>query len=203
MIIGLLILQPILGRFIAVRILINIFLTAICLSMVHSISSKKGHAIAGIFLAIVMLASVWLQYVYPNNTIEAVGMLAGVLFTAVVIAGLLDFILKSERVSREIIYAAILLYLLAALMWAFLYTFLEWLDPTSFNLNLSQVQSNFAAFKYYSFVTITTLGYGDIVPVSEVAKAFAITEAVVGQLYLVVAVAWLVGMHVSSKSSKS
>jgi voltage-gated potassium channel Kch len=130
-------------------------------------------------------------------------MLAGVLFTAVVIAGLLDFILKSERVSREIIYAAILLYLLAALMWAFLYTFLEWLDPTSFNLNLSQVQSNFAAFKYYSFVTITTLGYGDIVPVSEVAKAFAITEAVVGQLYLVVAVAWLVGMHVSSKSSKS
>lgn len=203
MIIGLLILQPILGRFIAVRILINIFLTAICLSMVHSISSKKGHAIAGIFLAIVMLASVWLQYVYPNKTIEAVGMLAGVLFTAVVIAGLLDFILKSERVSREIIYAAILLYLLAALMWAFLYTFLEWLDPTSFNLNLSQVQSNFAAFKYYSFVTITTLGYGDIVPVSEVAKAFAITEAVVGQLYLVVAVAWLVGMHVSSKSSKS
>ncbi|MGD9052625.1 MAG: hypothetical protein PVG17_12290, partial [Desulfobacterales bacterium] len=84
MIIGLLILQPILGRFIAVRILINIFLTAICLSMVHSISSKKGHAIAGIFLAIVMLASVWLQYVYPNKTIEAVGMLAGVLFTAVV-----------------------------------------------------------------------------------------------------------------------
>jgi len=55
-------------------------------------------------------------------------------------------------------------------------------------------------FQYYSFVTITTLGYGDITPVTEVAKAFSVLEAVVGQLYLVVAVAWLVGMHVSSKS---
>ena len=130
-------------------------------------------------------------------------MIFGVFFVGLVIANILGSMLKAKEVNREIIYMAILFYLLAALMWAFLYTFLEWLDPTSFNLNLSQVQSNFAAFKYYSFVTITTLGYGDIVPVSEVAKAFAITEAVVGQLYLVVAVAWLVGMHVSSKSSKS
>ena len=55
-------------------------------------------------------------------------------------------------------------------------------------------------FQYYSFVTITTLGYGDITPVTEVAKTFSPLEAVVGQLYLVVVVAWLVGMHVSKRS---
>jgi hypothetical protein len=55
-------------------------------------------------------------------------------------------------------------------------------------------------FQYFSFVTITTLGYGDITPVTEVAKAITVLEAVVGQLYLVVAVAWLVGMYVSKKS---
>ena len=55
-------------------------------------------------------------------------------------------------------------------------------------------------FQYYSFVTITTLGYGDIAPITDVAKAFFVQEALIGQLYLVVAVAWLVGMHVSSKS---
>lgn len=200
LIMGLLILQPILGRFVAARFFINIFLTAIGISMVHTISSKKRHAIVGVFLAIVMLASLWIQYVHPDKTIAAIGMLAGILFTAVVIAGILDFIFKSEKVSREIIYAAILLYLLAALGWAYLYTFLELVDPASFNIDISRADVNLAAFKYYSFVTITTLGYGDIVPVTEVAKAFAVLEAVVGQLYLVVAVAWLVGMHVSKKA---
>ena len=55
-------------------------------------------------------------------------------------------------------------------------------------------------FQYFSFVTITTLGYGDITPVTEVAKAITTLEAIVGQIYLVVVVAWLVGMHVSRKS---
>ena len=92
------------------------------------------------------------------------------------------------------------MYLLAALLWAFLYTFLELVDPASFNVDLSEPQGYLLVFQYYSFVTITTLGYGDITPVTEVAKAFSALEAVVGQLYLVVAVAWLVGMYVSRKS---
>jgi len=92
------------------------------------------------------------------------------------------------------------LYLLVALMWAFVYTFLELVDPTSFNITLSQPQGYLLVFQYYSVITITTLGYGDIAPVTEVAKAFAALEALVGQLYLVVVVAWLVGMHVSKKS---
>ena len=112
-----------------------------------------------------MLASLWIKYVHPNKTIAAIGMLAGILFTAVVIAVILDFIFKSEKVSREIIYAAILLYLLPALMWEYLYAFLELVDPASFNSDISQSDVNLAAFKYYSFVTITTLGYGDIIPI--------------------------------------
>ena len=119
---------------------------------------------------------------------------------AEVIASILGFVLKSKGVNREIIYAAILLYLLAALLWAFLYTFLELVDPESFNIDLDQPQGYLLVFQYYSFVTITTLGYGDITPVTEVAKAFSVLEAVIGQLYLVVVVAWLVGMHVSRKS---
>lgn len=95
-----------------------------------------------------MLASLWIQYVHPNKTIAAIGMLAGILFTAVIIAGILDFIFKSEKVSREIIYAAILLYLLVALMWAYLYSFLELVDPASFNIDISQADVNLAAFKY-------------------------------------------------------
>jgi len=200
LILGLLVLVPILNRFVAARIFLDIFLTAVVISMVYTISHKKGHVIAGVFLAIVMLASLWLQYFYPNKGILAIGMIAGVIFIAVVIANILRFIFKSEEINREIIHAAILLYLLAALLWAFVYTFLELVDPASFNIDLSQPQGYLLVFQYFSFVTITTLGYGDITPVTEVAKAITVLEAVVGQLYLVVAVAWLVGMHVSSKS---
>ena len=88
---------------------------------------------------------------------------------------------QSEEINREIIYAAILLYLLAALMWAFVYTFLELVDPASFNIDLGQPQGYLLVFQYFSFVTITTLGYGDITPVTEVAKAITVLEAVIGQ----------------------
>jgi len=168
--------------------------------MLYAISHKKRQVIVGMFLAIMMLASLWSQYFYQNKGILAIGMIAGALFVGVVIASILIFIFRSEGVNLEIIYAAILLYLLAALLWAFVYTFLELVDPASFNIDLSRPQGYFHVFQYFSFVTITTLGYGDITPVTEVAKAITVLEAVAGQLYLVVAVAWLVGMYVSKKS---
>ena len=200
LILGLLVLVPILNRFVAARIFLDIFLTAIAISMVYTISHKKWYLMVGGIFAVLMLVSLWLQYFVSSKGIEAVGMLTGVFFVGLVISSILGFILKSERVDREIIFAAILLYLLAALLWSFIYAFLELVDPASFNIDLGQRLGDLLVFQYYSFVTITTLGYGDITPVSEVAKAFSVLEAIVGQLYLVVAVAWLVGMHVSSRS---
>lgn len=200
LILGLLVFVPILQRFVAVRFFVDIFITAIFISMVYTFSYRKVHVVVGVFLAVVMLASRWLQYLDPNKWILPIGMLAGVIFIAMVIAVIIGLIIKSEEVCREIIYAAILMYLLAALMWAFIYTFLELVDPASFNIELNRSDGYLPVFQYYSFVTITTLGYGDITPSSDVAKAFSVLEAVIGQLYLVVAVAWLVGMHVSKRS---
>jgi voltage-gated potassium channel len=200
LILGMVVLVPILNRFTAARVFLEIFLTAIIISMLYVISNKKGFVIAGVLLAVVMLVSFWLVYFTQNKWIAAIGMVTGVLFVGLVISNILGSMLKSEGVDREIIYKAILLYLLAALMWAFLYTFLELVDPASFNIDLDQFRGYSLVFQYYSFVTITTLGYGDITPVTEVAKAFSVLEAVCGQLYLVVVVAWLVGMHVSGKS---
>jgi hypothetical protein len=200
LLLGFLVVVPILDRFVAARIFLDLFLTAIAISMVYTISHKKIHLIAGLLLGIVTISSRWMQYFYPNKEILAIGMIAGALFIGLVIASILVFALKSEEVNREVIYAAILMYLLAALLWAYVYTFLQLIDPASFNIDLSQPQDYMLVFQYFSFVTITTLGYGDISPVTEVARAFTVLEAVVGQIYLVVVVAWLVGMHVSRKS---
>ena len=200
LIMGLLVLVPILKRYVAAHIFLEIFLTAIVIFMVYTISHKRLHVIAGVFLAMVMLASLWSQYFYPHRGITALSMITGAVFIALAISSIIGFLLRSGEVNREIIFAALLLYLLAGLMWAFVYTFLELVDPASFNIDLGQSKSPLFIFQYYSLVTITTLGYGDITPVTEVAKALSVLEAVVGQLYLVVAVAWLVGLHVSSRS---
>ena len=200
LIMALLVLGPILEKFVAIRILIDIFLTAIVLSMLYIATYKKRLVQIGRLLAMVMLISLWLKYFFNYEVFAATSMMIGVLFTIVVTAHTLAFIIKSETVTREVIYAAMVVYLLGAQLWALVYTFLDLIDPASFNL--PQGQSDFLIFEYYSFVTLTTLGYGDITPLTKVAKAFSVLEAVVGQLYLVVVVAWFVGMRVSRKSNE-
>jgi hypothetical protein len=168
--------------------------------MVYIVSQKKGHLYIGTLLAMAMLIVLWLQYFYQNNLVFAIGRISGILLFIMVITNILAFIFKSEEVTIEVIYAAMLVYLLMALMWSFVYMLLELIDSASFNVTLSPNQGYQMRFIYYSFVTITTLGYGDITPTTDLASSFSILEAVVGQLYLVVMIAWLVGMHVSSKS---
>jgi voltage-gated potassium channel len=200
LILGLIVLVPILKRFAALRIFLDIFITAIYISMVYTVSHKKGHIYIGALLAIAMLISLWLQYFLQNDMVFAIGRVSGILLFIMVITNLLAFIFKSEDVAIEVIYAAMLVYLLMALMWSFAYGLLELINSASFNVTLSPDQGYQMRFIYYSFVTITTLGYGDITPATDLASSFSILEAVVGQLYLVVVVAWLVGMHASSKS---
>jgi hypothetical protein len=78
----------------------------------------------------------------------------------------------------------------------------ELLHPGSFNIPEGQDIAANRQFLYYSFVSLTTLGYGDITPVTGLARSLCILEAVIGQLYLVVQVAWLVGVHVSQSMQK-
>jgi len=201
LIMGMLVLGSILEQFVTIRILIDVFLTAIVLSMLSIVTHKKRLRQIGRLLVIVMLISLWLKYFYNYDVFAATSMMVGVLFTGVVTAHTLVFIIKSEAVTREVIYAAMLVYLMVAQLWALVYTFLDLIDPASFIL--PQGQSDFLLFEYYSFVTLTTLGFGDITPLTKTARAFSALEAVVGQLYLVVVVAWLVGMYVSKMSSNS
>ena len=201
LILALMVLGPILEHLVAIRLLIDVFLTAIVISMLNIVTHKNITAQIGRLLAITMITTLWLKYFFSYGTLAATSMMMGVLFTMVVAAYTLAFIIKSEMVTREVIYAAMVIYLLVAQLWALVYTFLDLINPTSFNL--PKGQSDFLLFEYYSFVTLTTLGYGDITPLTKVAKMFSVLEAVVGQLYLVVVVAWFVGMHVSRKSGNS
>lgn len=98
------------------------------------------------------------------------------------------------EVNDNRLVGSICAYLLLGLIWAEIYFFINVLSPNSFHgLSDAKVQG----FLYYSFVTLTTLGYGDILPLKPVARNFSVLEAVSGVLYLAILVARLVAAHLS------
>ncbi len=112
------------------------------------------------------------------------------------------FIARSPQVTQDVIIAAVVVYLLMALMWSYAYALLAYYQPGAFSALEGLDRDSRQFFLYYSFVTLTTLGFGDITPLTEKAKSLTVLEAFIGQVYLVVVLAWLVGMHVSRKSKQ-
>lgn len=98
---------------------------------------------------------------------------------------------------------SVCLYLIAGFVWAYLYIFQDLIVPGSFNgINASILHEQLLEFAYFSFVTLTTLGYGEITPAASFARAFVTLEAIFGQLYVAILVAALVGIHISSRLVK-
>jgi hypothetical protein len=122
---------PILEQFVAIRTLVDAFMTAIVLSMLNTITHKKSLLYFGGFLAIIMLVSLWLKYFDNYNLFATVSIISGILLTIVVTAHMLTFIIKSETVTGEVVYAAMLVYLLVAQLWALVYLFLDRIDTAS------------------------------------------------------------------------
>lgn len=102
---------------------------------------------------------------------------------------------ERNRVNHDVIFAALSAYLLLGLIWGYAFFFLEMAIPHSFTG--SHPVLNRDDFSYFSFVTLSTLGYGDIVPVTRPARSLAVVEALTGQLYLAVLIGRLVGAYVS------
>lgn len=111
-------------------------------------------------------------------------------------------VLFTGSITRNDIVGAICIYILLGLIWAILYLFIAQAAPGSFN-GLSQApwQENFAAAVYFSFVTITTLGYGDISPIMPLARSLVVMEAVVGVFYMAILVASLIGVRMSDRQA--
>jgi voltage-gated potassium channel len=200
LILSLLVLTPFLDDIIETRILVDVFLTAIFIFIINSIRLKRSQTIIASVLVLPLIVATWSTYFVEINPLSLLTKIFGALFFSYAAINILRIIVKSEKVTRETIFAEIVAYLLIALMWAFLYMILERVSPGSFSFPEKGFRNESMRFEYFSFITITTLGYGDITPVTDKATALALIEAVVGQIYLVVLVAWLVGMHVSQRS---
>ncbi len=198
----LLILAPLFKGFIGIRILMDIFFTSILISAVYAVSKKKYILLVAALLALPMLVSIWSDKFVKVPSLILVGDCFGILFMAFMVIVILSFIFRGQEVTGNVIYGAIVVYLLIAIMWAFVFSVMESINPGSFAIGEGQIEVGRPLFIYYSFVTITTLGYGDITPITALANSFSFLEAVIGQIYLVVLVARLVGIHISQSMNR-
>ena len=172
------------------------------LTMISSIlacSPSTRHTVVGFALIAVMQIVTWVPGFAENRFGPLViPALAVLVFGYTAALMLRKIFFATPNVTADTIYGAISVYLMFGLLWAQGFTILEGIEPGSFLASGLPIEAQFDNFLGFSFVTISTLGYGNVVPMTARADAMATSEAVVGQIYLTVLVARLVAMHMRS-----
>jgi voltage-gated potassium channel len=187
-------------------VIVSILLSLVLLSAVVAVADRKGAFFIALLLAIPAIGGRWINHFRPDLIPPPVFLTAGLILIAFVVANLLHFVLRSPSVNTEVLCASISAYLMLGLMWTVAYWLVDQLTPGgafSFNTNAGKQSMNgFNAF-YFSFITLSTVGYGDITPISRIARWLAATEAMTGLLYVAVLIARLVSLYSTSKSNDS
>ena len=189
-------LTPFLTHFAGLKLLMDICLSAILLSAIQAVSDRMRTFVVAVMLAFPYLFLKWSGVLFGSPERLNLPELFAAIFLAYVLVLILHFISTRHQVSADVIMAAVCGYFLLGFMWAYVFFFLESAQPGSFQIAHDGPSAG-NDFIYFSFVTMTTVGYGDNLPVSNAARSLAILEAVMGQLYLAVTIARLVGIQAS------
>jgi voltage-gated potassium channel len=181
----------------------SILISLVLISAIFAIAANKWVLAIAILLAFPALLGRWIHQFRPDLMPPEVFLIGGILFVLFVIINLLRFALAAKSVSTEVLCASISAYLLLGLLWTFGYWLVAELVPNAFSFSGPDTSLKGFNGLYFSFITISTVGYGDITPVARVARLLAAMEAVTGLLYVAVLIARLVSLDTISKSHES
>ena len=201
------------------ELLIGLFVLIVVSPFVSGL--PYGNEIEGVFITLVLLAAVlalrgpkrtfriacllvgpaiwakWMNHLSPEFCPRWVFFVAMICFFAFVIGNLLGHVLAAPQVNGEVLCAGVSVYLLTGFLWAFIYGLVAVVTPEAFGNHVGSKGEGLSPSDayYLSFMTLTTVGYGDIVPVSRVARMLAVLESVLGMFYGTILVARLVSMY--------
>jgi voltage-gated potassium channel len=182
----------------------DVIFTAIILSGTYSLDFAKKTRNILLFSGIVTIVLTWIYYFFDKDILGLVSFLSFFSFNMFVTVFMIRHIARSKEVTLTIIINSINGYLLIGILGAVLLAIAETLQKFFFHTNVGAINfagdaaAGFHDYLYFSFVTLTTLGYGDVTPVSAFAKSLTIVIAVSGQLYLTILIALLVGKYLSN-----
>jgi voltage-gated potassium channel len=178
-----------------------LLLTLVMVSAVVAIGAQRKTFIIALVLLTPALAGKWINHFRPDLLHPAMFLIASTLFFGFVVAQLLRFIVLARLVDANVLCAGVAGFLLLGLLWMPAYAAIARLDPHAFSLpsapGAPATLDGFSAF-YFSFITLCTVGYGDIAPVSKVARMLAMMEAIAGLFYTAVLISRLVSVYSSA-----
>ena len=190
------------GRFFS-----DILAALISLAVLFVVFEQRRDRMVALAVTIVGISSSLARYLPFGEThqepLTIVHYVVLTVFLGYAVAVILGNIFKKSAVGADDVLGAVCGYLIAGAAWSSLYSLTDSLVPESFTLAptfaplLSDWHGRVAVFNYFSIVTLTTMGYGDITPARAPATAFAMLEAVFGQFYIAVVVAQLVGARMA------
>ncbi len=184
----------------------ELLLTLVALSSIYMLRVDRGQALVSGLLALPTLASLWLRQLVPAIGLSQAALVLLTLFLLYTTGTVLLRIFAQETVTLDTLSNALCVYLLMGYLWGSLYGLIYLLAPDSFHLPMGWTPAKeqgiatdvpMNLMTYFSFTTLTTLGYGDVLPISGSARAAVVLEAVLGHFYLAVLVARLVGLHIA------
>ena len=112
-----------------------------------------------------------------------------------VIGLLLRYVFGPEVMDADRLWGAAAVYLMIGILWCYFYAFLNLGEQSSFTVRGAASQLNLTDLLYFSFSTLTTIGFGDIVPITRPGQVASIVEGIIGQLFLAILIAKLVGVY--------
>jgi hypothetical protein len=174
------------------------------------LTQRKRRSIIGWALAVPAIAERLALILMPSRTLYLTGPILWLLLFIFVTWQLLRGVLRQREITSEVISMSISVYLLLGFTWGLFYIVLHHVQPLAFSLGSSPApisgpsseQQAFPVLIYFSLTTLATIGYGDITPVTLQARYAAVAEGIMGQFYLAILVARLVGMQMSQAASR-
>jgi len=198
LVITLFVVTPLAGSAIISSEIMLCFVAVLTISGIMAVTGRRSVLIIVMLLAVSGIGLDWAAHFEnrePLWVLDDVLRLALVLILAVIVT---VQVFRPGNVTHHRVQGAICVYLLAGLAWAYSFEILLALDHSALRLpvNYAMMPTGIGLIRYFSFVNLTTLGYGDILPVSPIARSLATSEAIFGQLYPAVMIARLISLEI-------
>ena len=193
---------PVWAKFVFHPVLLGEILTMLTIvsgtSVAHSRSKNRVNfrLVFGMFVLVISLINLVFRH---NRTLLEIVAVLQVLYYLVMAVFLIRLILRTKTVTSEVLVNTISGYLLLGLSWAVVVLFWNSFFPDSFNFESNFLSGNFNEI-YYAFVTMTTLGYGDFLPLDTSARAISVMISITGSFYTTIVLALIVGKFLSTKN---
>jgi hypothetical protein len=184
---------------------VGVIMTFLFVSGIVAMAGRGGVTLAVAGVALTSMIVRWLTVIFPGRTMNIWDLSLALLVLALLTAFVLKHVFRDARITADRVRGGVLAYMLLGLFWCVAYQLVDLVEPSAFHfpgahdpVGPGRISHDLA---YYSFVTLTTVGYGDITPVHPIARALAMVEALVGQLYPAILIARLVSLQIMSEPS--